>query len=68
MSNGTPGHQNASFMPLMEIFSQSSIVVLSLLKRSDLLKFLVELNLGLCDILESSFFYCMASIHLIVIA
>ena len=67
VANTNPGQQDARFLPPWEIFSNVySCCIFVDKERSP--EILVQLILGLCDILESSIFSCTHIIHLIVIA
>ena len=66
VANATPGLQDASFLPPLDILQPYCCFIFVDKKRS--LKILVRLNLGLCGILESSIFSCTHIVHLIVIA
>ena len=61
-----PGEHGASFLPPLKILLHFFVVPLSLQQRRGL-DMLVELNLGLCDTLESSVFSYTHINHMIVI-
>ena len=69
MTNATPGQQDAIFLPPMRIFLQFFIVVFCCFifvakERSP--NIVVEINLGLCKMQETSVFSWIEFIHLIV--
>ena len=65
VANATPRQQDASFLPPLGIFFTMfyCCYVFVVKEKSEIL---VKLNLGLCDILESSIFSCTHIIHSIV--
>ena len=66
-AKSTPGQQDASFLPPHGFFAIFYCCFIFLHKKRSP-EILVQLNLGLCDILESSIFSCTHIVHLIVIA
>ena len=65
-ANATPGQQNATFLPPLGIFLHffNCCFIFVDNERSEIV---VQLNLGLCKILESSIFSCTHIVHVIVI-
>ena len=62
----TPRQQYASFLPPMGIFTIFYCCYIFVAAKEKTREILVELNLGLCDILESSIFSFTHIIQLIV--
>ena len=66
MENATPGQQGASFLPPLGIFFAILHCCFILVVKERSPEIFVELNLGLCDIPESSIFSCTYIINLIM--
>ena len=64
VANVTPGQQDANFLPHLEIFRNIFCCFIFVAKKRSS-EILVELNLGLFGIIESSIFVCTHIIHVI---
>ena len=67
VANATYGQQGASFLAPLRTFSVILYCCFIFRAKDRSPEMLAEINLGLCDILESSVFSCTHTIHLIVI-
>ena len=66
MASATPGKQGAGFLPLMGIFCNYLLLFIFVAKGRTS-EFLVDFNLGFCDILEKSIFCWTHIMHFIVV-
>ena len=67
VANATSGLQDARFLPPLGNFFQFFYCCFIFVDKARSLETLVQLNLGLCDILESSIFYFTYIVPLVVI-